>query len=366
MPSISCKRLFSSDGVHFNKRISFDNGWIISIEDFDGSPEFQNISAPFFDTHINGGEQLYFTEENSLEAIEDIFNSSYKTGTFYVLPCLITSSLENILRGIEVMKTYLFQNPRSGVLGLHLEGPFLNPRKRGAHLAKYVRKPTDKEIIEILELGKDVIKIWTIAPEQFTDKQIAMILDAGITLSAGHSDATYQESSHAFSLGINLVTHLYNAMSGFQHRKPGLVGAALANKEIWAPIILDGKHCDFGAAKVAYNAKPDRLFIISDALFLGRKKRSFQWEEFDATLANDEYRNSDGNLAGSAISMGEAIRNGVNRVGIPIEIAIDMATLRPAKALGLDQKIGNLKEGFPAIFTFFDDDLSSFEVLNYV
>jgi N-acetylglucosamine-6-phosphate deacetylase len=363
MPSITCQRLFTAQGVLRNKKIIFNAGIIESIEDFDGKATYQNICSAFFDTHINGGENLYLTEENSLEAVDDIANASYKTGTFYVLPCIITSSLENILKGIETLKEYMRLYPTSGVLGLHLEGPFLNPVKRGAHLAKYVRMPTDAEIETILKAGSDIIKIWTIAPEQFTASQIKMIQDAGVCISAGHSNATNIQANAAFDTGISLVTHLFNAMSGLHHRKPGLVGATLANKNIWAPIILDGKHCDFDAAKVAYNAKSDRLFIISDALFLGRTKMEFQWEEFDAKLINGEYINSDGNLAGSAISMGEAICNAVNYVKIPLEIAIDMATRRPFEAIGVNFKEFSIKEGNKALFTAFDDELESFEVI---
>jgi N-acetylglucosamine-6-phosphate deacetylase len=365
MTSISCSRLFTSNGIQTNKTISFENGIIHAIEDFKGKPDYENLSAAFFDTHINGGEKLYLTQENSFEAIDDIFRASVKTGTFYVLPTVITSSLKNILKGINTIKDYIKRCPTSGVVGLHLEGPFLNPVKRGAHLAKYVRMPTDEEIKTILESGKDVIKIWTIAPEQFTSAQIEMIQKAGVCISAGHSNATHLEASAAFKSGIKLVTHLFNAMSGLHHREPGLVGASLANKNIWAPIILDGKHCDFITAKVAYNAKPDKLFLISDALFLGRKKMSFQWEEFDAKLVNGEYINSDGNLAGSAISIAEAIYNAVNEVGIPIEAAIDMATRRPFEAIGLDSSQYGIKPGNRALFTTFENDLENMEVLEF-
>lgn len=364
MPSISTKRLFAAGTMFQNKTIHFEHGKITGIENATDSPTFENISAPFFDTHINGGEKLYMTQEVSMEAIDDIFTASLKTGTFYVLPCVITSSLENILKGLEAIKNYMNLNPKSGVVGLHLEGPFLNPVKRGAHLAKYVRKPSNTELAKILEAGKGLIKIMTIAPEQFTEDQIQMIQNAGICISAGHSNATNLEANRSFDLGINLVTHLFNAMSGLHHRKPGLVGSTLARKEVWAPIILDGKHCDFDAAKVAFNAKPDKLFIISDALFLGQRKLKFQWEEFDATLINGEYINADGNLAGSAVSMGECIKNAVEQVNIPLETAIDMATERPAKALGVEKEIGKINVGYPSIFTSFNNELNQFEVLN--
>ncbi len=366
MQEITTRSLFTNGEELTNKKIVIDNGKIRSISDCTGIPQYECLSAAFFDTHINGGEELYLTQSNSAEAIQDIFEASVKTGTYFVLPTLITSSPENILQGIEVVKNYMQSNPHSGVVGLHLEGPFLNPLKRGAHLAKYVRKPDLEEIRAIVNAGKEVIKIWTIAPEQFTEDQIKFILDSGITLSAGHSNATYEQAIWAFSLGINLVTHLYNAMSAFQHRSPGLIGASLSHEEIWAPIILDGKHCHFGAAEVAWQSKPEKLFLISDALFLGRKKEKFRWEEFDATLKNGEYVNSEGNLAGSAVSLGECVSNAVNELSIPLKTAISMVTDRPAKAIKMADHLGRVAPGYPAVFTSFDRKLSDFEVVSFL
>ena len=190
-----------------------------------------NIAAGFIDIHINGGEQFYFTQYPNEETIHDIYESSLKYGTTHALPCLITSSLENILKGIEAIKNYRSKY-NNGVIGMHLEGPFINPIKRGAHLAKYVRTPTNAELEEIISYGKDVIKLITIAPECFTDEQIDMLVESGIVVSAGHSNATYKQAQYSFSKGIQLITHLFNAMTQFGHREPGLVGAAFANETV--------------------------------------------------------------------------------------------------------------------------------------
>lgn len=360
---IKCRYLFNDGQVFENKEVIFEKGKVTEVKSSEGPFDVECLSAAFFDTHINGGEEYYLTESNHSEAIDDIFQSSVRTGTFYVLPTLITSSPQNILRGIRVMKKYRDEHSDSGVLGLHLEGPFINPEKRGAHLTKYVRKPTDKEIDEILEEGKDVIRIWTLAPEQFTAAQIAKIKAAGITISFGHSNATYEQAQAGFDQGVTLVTHLFNAMSGLHHRKPGLAGASLSNPDIWTPIIPDGKHVHFGAVRAAYEAKKEKLFIISDALFLGRKRVEFKWEEFDAKLVDGEYLNSEGNLAGSAISVGEAVKAMVNVVCVPLNEVIEMVTLRPAKAVGLEHQISRIEKGYPAVFTAFDMSLENFEVV---
>jgi len=362
------KKVFTGKEVLNNQLLTSENGVITHITSSDSFFEIKtvdNLAPGFFDSHINGGEQFHFTQKADEETIDDIYQSSFRTGAAYVLPTLITSPQENILKGIAAIKSYQEKHPDSGVLGMHLEGPFLNPIKRGAHLTEYVRKPSNADLEEIIRYGKGIIRLITIAPEMFTKDQIQMLLDSGITVSAGHSNATYEEAINAFSQGINLVTHLYNAMSAFGHRQPGLVGATFDSPSVYAPIIVDGVHCDYAAASVAYKIKKDKLFLISDALFLGEKVTEFKWEEFDAYLKDGRYTNSDGNLAGATISLSDAVRNAVKFVNIPLQEAIEMATIRPAKALGLSNKIGQIATGFPAVFTTFDDGLERFEVWKY-
>ncbi|RFS14342.1 N-acetylglucosamine-6-phosphate deacetylase [Emticicia sp. C21] len=355
-----------------NQTIIIENGLIKAIEPlenfgFESTRTIdlagKQIAPGFIDTHINGGEKHYFTKYATEETIQDIYESSLALGTTHVLPCLITSPLENILKGIEATKSFMQKNPDSGVLGMHLEGPFLNLAKRGAHLAAYVRKPTNAELEEIIKYGKDVIKIMTIAAENFTDEQLDLLLDSGIKLSLGHSNATFKQAQHAYYKGISLCTHLYNAMTQMGHREPGVVGATFYNTEVYAPIILDGHHCHIGAARIAYTIKKDKLFLISDALFVGNKVTHFQWEEFDAYLKDGQYRNSEGNLAGAAISMADGVRNAVQKVGISLEETIKMATIRAAKAVGMEQNIGQIAVGFPAKFVVFDEKLNHFEPL---
>ncbi len=321
-----------------------------------------NISAGFIDIQINGGEKFCFTLSPTEEALQDICSASLQYGVTHLLPCLITSSLQNILQGIETVKNFMQQH--KGVVGMHLEGPFINPEKRGAHPASFVRKPSNKELQEIIKYGKDVIKVMTIAPECFTDDQINMLQESGIVISAGHSAMTCKQAQHYFSKGILLVTHLYNAMTQFGHREPGLVGATLQNESVYAPIIMDGQHCDYTAAQIAYKAKGDKLFLISDAAFLSRKVTEFSYGEFNMKLTADgHYRNSDGNLAGASISMSEAIKNAKKELNISTGEAIKMATCRPAKAIRCDGSIGYIKAGYPAAFVCFDDGLTSIQPL---
>ena len=358
----------TGDEIMNNGVIIIENGSILSVQkeipndietiDLQG----KHIAAGFIDIQINGGEKLYFSQTPTEEAIQDIYDASLKYGTTHVLPCLISSSNETILKGIEAVRQYMKKHD-NGVIGMHLEGPFLNPLKRGAHSIDQVRKPSNEELKEIIELGKDVIKVITIAPECFTEEQLKMLLESGIHISIGHSTVTHKEAQQYFSKGIKLVTHLFNAMTQFGHREPGLVGAVFENENVYAPVILDGAHCDYAAAKVAYKLKQDKFFLISDATFLGRKVENFKWDNFDAHLENGFYRNEDGNLAGATISMAEAVQNAFNHLNVSADEAIKMATSHVASAIGLEDKFGKIKTGFPSSFVQFNDDLSEIETL---
>nr|WP_199000301.1 N-acetylglucosamine-6-phosphate deacetylase [Flavobacterium sp. ASV13] len=360
----------TGDEIITNGVIIIENGSILSVQkeipkdietiDLKGN----HIAAGFIDIQINGGERLYFSQTPTEETIQDIYDASLKYGTTHVLPCLISSSHETILQGIEAVRNYMKKHD-NGVIGMHLEGPFLNPLKRGAHSIDQVRKPTNAELEEIIRLGKDVIKVITIAPECFTEEQLNMLIESGIVISIGHSTVTHKEAQVYFSKGIKLVTHLFNAMTQFGHREPGLVGAVFENENIYAPVILDGAHCDYAAAKVAYKLKQDKFFLISDATFLGRKVATFKWDNFDAHLDNGFYRNDDGNLAGATISMLEAVQNAYNHLEVSVDEAIKMATSRVASAIGLEDQFGKIKTGYPASFVQFNDDLSEIKTLNF-
>jgi len=366
MQKIFAHRLFTGEQVLEQQIVTCQNGVIRSIEAGKPTVDMQivaNLAAGFFDIQVNGGEKFHFTANPDVDCLADIEQACLKNGTAYVLPTLITSSLSNIFKGVDAVRSYLDEHPDSAIVGMHLEGPFINPTKRGAHLAKYIQKPNRKAVEEIIHHGKEIIVQMTIAPEMFDDSDtLQLLIDSGIALSVGHTNASYQQAFDAFNRGIHQVTHLFNAMSPFMHRAPGVVGAAFDHQRVFTPLVLDGKHVDFAAARVAYKIKRDQFFLTSDALFLGMKKQQFQWEEFDAQLIHDEYVNSEGNLAGAAISLPDAVRNAVEQLGVHVQEAVEMATSRPAKAVR-QQHLGMIAVGYPARFTTFSDALDDFRVL---
>jgi N-acetylglucosamine-6-phosphate deacetylase len=364
--TVFVKKVFTGSGVLNDQLITCDKGKIISVENNTGenaSHKCECISAGFMDIHINGGAQYYFSESPNTRSLKDIEDSCLEEGTLYTLPTLITSPTENIFKGIEAVREYKNKYPDTGIIGLHLEGPFLHPAKRGAHMEKFLQKPTDELLKRIISEGEGIVKMMTIAPELFNDEQLEMLIASGITISAGHSNATYEQAQYAFEKGITLVTHLFNAMSAFTHRAPGLIGAAFDNENVYTPVILDGDHSHFASASIAYKVKKDKFFIISDALFVGGKVTEFKWGEYDAKLIDGKYINSEGNLTGAVISMGDAVRNAVNKLNIPLDEAIQMATLRPAVAIGISGNYGKIAPGYPARFTVFDERLQQFSSL---
>ncbi len=359
--------IYTGDSITKNASILIEDGKIISV--LESIPagvktidlEGWNIAPGLIDIQLNGGEELYFSDNLSIEALDNLYYSSLKHGATHVLPCLISSPREKILEAIELVKHYGLKHPH--VLGLHLEGPFIHPDKKGAHSADIIRKPTNEELEEIIFHGRDVIQLMTIAPEVFTDQQLDMLLSSGIRLSIGHSTIGYEQAKHYFGKGIHMVTHLFNAMTQFLHREPGLVGAALETKEVFTPVILDGAHCHYAAARIAFAIKKHKMILLSDAAFLGRKKQVFQSGLINGRLVDGFYRNEEGNLAGAAISMVEAVMNAEQHVHIPRQLALQMASTFVAEALQMEKLLGKIEAGYPAAFLCFNKDWSGYKTM---
>lgn len=353
-----------SQGVELRPTtISVENGRIVSLGDAEPQAGAEvldlggkYLSPGFTDIQLNGGIRKFFSQTPDAETLAEMTEGCLKHATPYYQPTLVTALPETIFEAIEAVREAMKTDPH--ILGMHLEGPFLNPVRRGAHTLEYIRIPDDELLDKLIEKGKGVISLITVAPEQFTDAQIKKLIASGIQVSAGHSEICYDGAKDAFDKGIRIVTHLYNAMSAFEPRKPGLVGAALDDDRVYGPIILDGAHCHPAQARVAYRAKGERLILITDAAVLGREMDELDFEGFHAKLTPDGfYYNRDGKLAGSAIDMPEAIKNAMSYLNITLAEAVAMATDRPAKAVGRDKQIGQLTVGYPAFFSVFTDEV---------
>jgi len=310
------------------------------------------ILAPaFIDIQIYGGNGKLFSNELSVAALQSTYEYCLAGGAAQFYITLATNSMEVFYKGIDAIKQY-WQQGGKGMPGLHLEGPYLNPIKKGAHIEKYIKKPAIEEVKSLLAYGKDVIKIMTIAPEQCDDEIVQLLLDNGIVISAGHSNAGYEQGLAAFDKGINAATHLFNAMSPLQHREPGLVGAIYNHPEVRSSIVPDGIHVDFAVVRISKKIMQERLFIITDAV------TATTAGDYPHVFKGDRYTMPDGTLSGSALTMMKGVKNLITEVGISLEEALRMASLYPAQVVGMDKELGRIEKGYKADFVAFDDEFN--------
>lgn len=309
------------------------------------------LAPAFIDLQIYGGNGKLFSAELTTESLEATYEYCMHGGCAQFMITMATNSIEKFLTSIEVVKQY-WSAGGQGLLGLHLEGPYINPIKKGAHIEKFIKKPTLDEVNLLLEKGKGVIKMITLAPEQCEKNIIDLLLQNEIVVSAGHSNATYDEAINSFYAGIPAATHLFNAMSPLQGREPGMVGAIYDHDEVMSSIVCDGVHVDFASVRISKKIMEERLFFITDAV------AEVSHGEYVHVFKEDRYTLPNGILSGSALTMLQAVRNGIEKVGITLPEALRMASLYPAKLMGLENKYGNIKKGTNADFILLDDQLN--------
>jgi len=316
------------------------------------------ISPGFIDVQLNGcgGVQFNDTAEAvTVETLEIMQRANERSGCTSYLPTLITTSDDLMKQGIRVMREYLAKYPHQA-LGLHLEVPWLNIVKKGTHNPSFVRKPDD-ELVDFMCANADVITKVTLAPEMVEPDVIRKLADAGIVVSAGHSNATLKEAKVGFRAGITFATHLYNAMPCITGREPGLAGAIFDEPDVYCGIIADGLHVDYANVRNAKRLKGDKLCLVTDAT----APAGANIEQFIFAGKTIYYRNGlcvdeNGTLSGSALTMIEGVRNLVEHCSIALDEVLRMATLYPARAIGVDKQLGSIAPGMVANLTAFTHD----------
>lgn len=316
------------------------------------------IAPGFIDVQLNGcgGVQFNDTAEAvSIETLEIMQKANEKSGCTSYLPTLITASDDLMKQGVRVMRDYLAKN-KNQALGLHLEGPWLNIVKKGTHNPAYVRKP-DQALVDFLCENADVITKLTLAPEMVEPEVIRQLVAAGIVVSAGHSNATLKEAKAGFRAGISFATHLFNAMPYITGREPGLTGAIFDEPDLYCGIIADGLHVDFANVRTAKKVKGDKLCLVTDATApAGANIDEFIFAGKTIYFRNGLCVDENGTLSGSALTMIEGVRNLVEHVNIALDEALRMATLYPARAMGVDKTLGTIEAGKVANLTVFTRD----------
>ena len=351
--------IFTGDKIEKHKVILINDGMIDDIVTPTEVPSYYiiedlkglNIAPSFIDLQIYGGNGKMFSHELSIDALKATRQYCLDGGCAHFMITMATNSIDNFLKGIDVIQYYWDQGGK-GVLGLHLEGPYLNPIKKGAHAERYIKKPTLQEIQQLLSRRIGVVKMITIAPEVCDEKVVDYLLSQGIIVSAGHTNATFNEATNGFQRGIPAATHLYNAMSALQHREPGMVGAIFDHSRVMSSIVCDGVHVDYAAARIAKQILKERLFFITDAV------AEITEGEYRHIFKGDRYTLPDGTLSGSSLTMMKCVKNAIRYLGLPIEEALRMASTYPARLLGANFNLGKIEKGYHSSIIVFDDELN--------
>jgi N-acetylglucosamine-6-phosphate deacetylase len=315
----------------------------------------------FIDCQVNGGGGVLFNDDPSVEAIRAIGRAHRRYGTTGFLPTLISDDLSVIAKAIASVRSAI-EARVPGVIGMHVEGPFINALRKGAHDPAKLREldATGVELLSSLGVGRMLV---TLAPEVTQLETIRKLADAGVVVSAGHTNGTYDEVAAAFKHGVSGVTHLFNAMSPLSHREPGTVGAALLDDNSWCGLIVDGRHVHPAALKLALRCKrPDRFMLVTDAMpSVGSSRDSFMLQGKRISVKDGVCVDDNGVLSGSAIDMATAVRNSVEMLGLPLEQAARMASTYPAEFLGMGGELGRVAPGYRANLVLCDERLQAVE-----
>jgi N-acetylglucosamine-6-phosphate deacetylase len=358
-------QIVTSDGI-IEGSVEIKNGKILSIlkdkfPDGDGIDAGGNFLAPgFIDMHIHGISGFDAMDKN-YNSINSMSKSLLKHGVTSFVPTTMTVDIESIKNSVEnISKAMIKGVEGANIAGIHIEGPFISPEMVGAQDPKYVRKPSKKDFEYIVGPYSNNIKTVTIAPEvDGAVEFIKYIASLGINASCGHTNGKYDDLVCGIKAGISHATHLYNAMRGFHHREPGIVGG-IFDTGITTEIIADGIHSHFAAVRCAYRLKgPDKLALITDAMMAcDMKDGNYTLGGQKVYVKDGAARIAGGQLAGSTLTLDKAVKNVINNCAVNITDAVKMASSTPARILKIDNEKGYIKVGYDADIVIFDDNIN--------
>jgi N-acetylglucosamine-6-phosphate deacetylase len=318
----------------------------------------EGLLAPgFIDIQVNGGGGVLLNDRPTVEGVRTIAEAHRAHGTTGMLPTLVTDTRERMAEAIAAVRAAIAEGV-PGILGIHLEGPYLNPERKGVHDPRLMRRIEEEDIVLVSSLGTGRTLI-TIAPELTTPEVIARIAANGVLIAAGHTTASYEVMMAARAAGLTGVTHLFNAMPPLMGREPGVIGAALDDQGLWPSLIVDLFHAAAPSLRLALAARGHaRTILVTDAMStVGTDLSSFMLGDRTITRADGRLTTADGTLAGSDLDMATAVRNTVEALGLPLEAALHMASRAPAEFLGLGSEFGRIAPGYRASLVLLDDGL---------
>ncbi|MHA6606793.1 N-acetylglucosamine-6-phosphate deacetylase [Photobacterium damselae] len=363
MYAITNVNVFDGVEIHHNQIIIIENDTITRVISNNETMDMQLpdvqidgkgylATAGFIDLQLNGCGGVLLNTDPSLKTLDIMNKTNLKTGTTQFLPTFITSD-QQAMENIVSIVGELDQPETHGVLGLHLEGPFISIEKKGAHRQEFIRE-LDLPTARFFAQNADKIRVLTVAPENTSQEAIDIVRNAGITVSLGHTNATYAQVCE--KSGLEMATHLYNAMTPLGSREPGVVGY-IFDKKPHAGIIVDGIHADYPSVRIAHQLMGEKLFMVTDAVTpAGTDMTEYDMAGVKAYVTNGKCHYEDGTIAGAAITMIEGVRNLIQHVGLSREEALRMASLYPAKAIKIDDSYGKIAEGYKANILLLNDN----------
>ncbi|MCI0421431.1 MAG: N-acetylglucosamine-6-phosphate deacetylase [Acidobacteria bacterium] len=322
--------------------------------------EQKTLVPGFIDVHIHGGRGRDVME-GTREAIEVVSRHLAVHGTTAYLATTVTASPIATIQAVESLgKLIPEETGGARILGLHLEGPFISQEKRGVHPPEHIRPPSRRIFDELVKMSNNQVRLITVAPESPGGLEfIQHIRSKGVLVSLGHSNATCEVAREAIQVGASNATHTFNAMRDFNHRQPGVLGAVLTDSRVWAELIADGAHVDPVAIQMLLKCKGHRrILLVTDAISAaGMPDGDFQLGSLAVKVSQGVCRSPEGALAGSTLSLDQALRNMVSWTGIPLEEAVYMASRNPAESIGVAGTKGSIQPGYDADMVLLNDDL---------
>jgi N-acetylglucosamine-6-phosphate deacetylase len=363
--ALLAERVFDGCDWHVEASVAIRDGRVVGIGPWSEVPsDWPQTRLPvgaflapgFIDLQVNGGGGVLLNDQPTPEGMRAIARAHRRYGTTGCLPTLISDSREHMRTAIAAARSI---GGRDGILGLHLEGPFISPRRPGVHPPDQIAEARGDDLEELCELAGAGRSLVTLAPECVPAGFVRTLASSGVRISIGHSEASAAVVMQAVADGATGVTHLFNAMPPLSARAPGIIGAALAEPRLTASLIVDGVHVDPVAVRTAFAAKgADRIALVTDAMpTVGTSRDRFELSGRTIKLDDGRLTTDEGTLAGAHLDMASAVRNAVTLAQLPLEDALRAASLTPARFLGMDKERGALIAGARADLVALSKDL---------
>lgn len=359
---LRARRLLTEQGWLDDHQLRIENGAIAAIEPIPAGVSARNaelLCPAYIDNHVHGGAGVDVMDD-APDTLDVLALHKAHEGVGAFLPTTVTAPLEAICNALtRIARRYYSGGPGAQILGSYLEGPYFTPQNKGAHPPGLFRELDIAELDSLLDVSQNTLRVVALAPEKTGALQaIRHLRQKDVRVMLGHSAATYEQTLAAFDAGANGLVHCYNGMTGLHHREPGMVGAGLTDPRAWLELIADGHHVHPGATRICCCCAKDRVVLITDAMqAAGRPDGEYTLCGEEVTMQNGVVRTASGGLAGSTLSLDAAVRNMVEHAGVTAEDAIHMASLHPARLLGIDNQLGSLAPGKRANIIALDGSL---------